>query len=235
MPGERTAGRRSRRPSARAAFSSVCSASMIPGDARARSCDAAAQRELVVRPPPPARPRRPGPRAPRRPRRSAGAPWARSRPVRRAARGLGARTPTARPRSETNGAAAMPSATAVSPLAMPSATASAKQIRETDSISTRPPNSAEALVSRQPAAGEVARRVGERAHDEHVVERRRSGRRRCRSSCFAAGQRDHQEEQREADLDRDRHAQRVLGVAAGPALGDRAREQLFDRAGRSPR
>ena len=44
--------------------------------------------------------------------------------------------------SETNGAAAIPSATAVWPLVMPSATASAKQMRESDSISTRPPNSA---------------------------------------------------------------------------------------------
>ena len=44
--------------------------------------------------------------------------------------------------SDTNGAAAMPSATAVWPLVMPSATASAKHRRETDSISTRPPNRA---------------------------------------------------------------------------------------------
>ncbi len=44
--------------------------------------------------------------------------------------------------SETNGAAAIPSATAVCPLAMPTATASAKQMRETDSISTSPPYSA---------------------------------------------------------------------------------------------
>ena len=42
--------------------------------------------------------------------------------------------------SETNGAAAMPSATAVWPLAMPIATAIAKLMRETDSISTSPPN-----------------------------------------------------------------------------------------------
>ncbi len=35
--------------------------------------------------------------------------------------------------------------------------------------------------------------------------------------------------EREAGLDRDRGAQRVLGVALRSALGDRAREQLFDR------
>ncbi len=41
--------------------------------------------------------------------------------------------------SESSGAAAMPSATAVWPLAMPIATASAKQMREVDSIRTSPP------------------------------------------------------------------------------------------------
>ena len=55
--------------------------------------------------------------------------------------------------SETNGAAAIPSATAVWPLVMPSAAASAKQIRETDSISTRPPYRAKYLCpASQPRA-----------------------------------------------------------------------------------
>ncbi len=41
-------------------------------------------------------------------------------------------------------------------------------------------------------------------------------------------QRDDEEEQREAALQRERDAQRVLGVAVGATLCNRAREQLFD-------
>jgi hypothetical protein len=40
---------------------------------------------------------------------------------------------------------------------------------------------------------------------------------------------DDQEEQREAGLDRDRDAERVVRLPACAAFGDRAREQLFDR------
>ncbi len=63
-----------------------------------------------------------------------GASWAIGIGVRRA-KAAGTTT------SETSGAAAMPSATALWPLAIPTATASAKQRRESDSISTSPPNS----------------------------------------------------------------------------------------------
>ena len=92
-----------------------------------------------------------------------------------------------------------------------------------------PAEQAEALVSGQPAAREVARRVGERADHEHVVERalafehvvhqlvcaapaRRRGRSSAKLAWISIGTRS-----------------RVLRAAARAAFGDRAREQLFDR------
>ena len=93
----------------------------------------------------------------------------------------------------------------------------------------QPAEQREALVPGQPAAREVAGGVGERA------DRRSTSYSACwwsntwLTSSFVKRQRDDQEEQREARLDQHRHAQRVLGVPARAALGDRAREQLFDR------
>ena len=130
-----------------AAFSSVCSASMIPDTHTAK--------------PPPRRsdssswaaasctPSVPGPASAASASSAVIGPSS-SRscstacaPARRAARSRRSRAKAAgTTTSETNGAAAMPSATAVWPLVMPSATAIAKQMRETDSISTSPPNSA---------------------------------------------------------------------------------------------
>ena len=92
----------------------------------------------------------------------------------------------------------------------------------------------EALVPGEPAAGEVAGRVGERADDQHPVERVAAFED-VVDELFVQRQRDDQEHQREARLQQHRRAQRVLLVPARPAPGDRAREQLFDRAGRSPR
>ena len=86
-----------------------------------------------------------------------------------------------------------------------------------------------ALVPGQPAAGEVARRVGQHPDDEDPVqaagpvEDPMLDRR-------AQGQGDDQEHGRKAELDRRRNAQRMALQAAGPAVGDRAREQLLDRA-----
>ena len=92
----------------------------------------------------------------------------------------------------------------------------------------QPAEQPEALVPGQPSPREVARGIGERADDEHdvqvflvfedVVDQ-----------SVVQRQRDDQEDQRECPLDQNRHAHRVLGVAACPAPRDRAREQLFDR------
>ena len=86
----------------------------------------------------------------------------------------------------------------------------------------------EVLVPGQPAAREVAGGVGERAHHEHVVQLAEVVKD-VSDQLIAQGQRGDQEERREAELDGDRRAQGVVGVAARPALGDRPREQLFDR------
>jgi len=79
----------------------------------------------------------------------------------------------------------------------------------------------EVLVTGQPAAREVAGGVGERAHDEHVVEGLVVVEE-VVDDLFPQGQRGQQERQREAGLYQDRHAQGVLGVALRTALGDRA-------------
>jgi hypothetical protein len=87
----------------------------------------------------------------------------------------------------------------------------------------------EALVAGQPAAGEVARPVGDHSDDEDPVQ----GARAIEHAVLdltAQGDRDDQEHAGEADLDRRGHPQRLSGQAAGATVGDRAREQLLDRA-----
>ena len=88
---------------------------------------------------------------------------------------------------------------------------------------------AEPLVPGQPAACEVARRVGEHRDDEDPVERLRAVEQVVLDRP-AQDERDDEEGEREAALDQQRRAQRVVGLeAAGAAVGDRAREQLLDR------
>ena len=88
---------------------------------------------------------------------------------------------------------------------------------------------AEPLVAGQPAAREVARRVGEHRHDEDPVERRRAVEQVVLDRP-PQRQRDDEEREREARLDDQRRAQRVVVLeAARAAVGDRAREQLLDR------
>ncbi len=86
----------------------------------------------------------------------------------------------------------------------------------------------EVLVSRQPAAREVAGGVGDCSDDEHVVEAAEMVEDMV-DELFAQRQRDRQEDERETDLDGDRDAQGMVGLPPRPPLGDRAREELFDR------
>ena len=157
------------------------------------------------------------------PRRAALRAVSRARPLRLRANATGTTT------SETNGAAAMPSATAVCPLAMPSATAIAKQMRDVDSISTSAAEQAEALVSGQPAAREVARRISQRADDEHVVERALAFEHVVHQLARAAPARPPGRSARSSPGSASARASPCCGAAARAAFGDRAREQLFDR------
>ena len=87
----------------------------------------------------------------------------------------------------------------------------------------------EPLVPGEPAAREVARRVGEDGDEEDPVQRRGAVEQPVLDRA-AQRERDDREGEREAALDQQRRAQRVVVlVAAGAALGDRAREQLLDR------
>ena len=87
----------------------------------------------------------------------------------------------------------------------------------------------EVLVAREPPACEVAGGVGQRAHDEHVVERG-IVLEDVVDQHFVEGQREQQEREREAQLDHDRDAHRMPRVPPCRAVGDRAREQLFGGA-----
>ena len=88
---------------------------------------------------------------------------------------------------------------------------------------------AEPLVPGQPAAGEVARRVGQHGHDEDPVERRRALEQVVLDRP-PEHQREHEEAEREPALDQQRRPHGVVGLeAARPPVGDRARQQLLDR------
>ena len=83
-------------------------------------------------------------------------------------------------------------------------------------------------MPREPPAREVAGGVGERAREQHEVQRF------VTIEDFVGqltvqDRGGEQERQSKAGLDRERDAQRVFAVAARATLGDRAREQLFDR------
>ncbi len=93
-----------------------------------------------------------------------------------------------------------------------------------------PAEQGEALVPGQPAAREVARRVGERADDEHEVERFLVVVEDVVDQRVVQRQRDDQEDQRESwPGSASAHASCAATCPLRTALGDRAREQLFDR------
>jgi hypothetical protein len=83
-------------------------------------------------------------------------------------------------------------------------------------------------VPGQPATCEVRRRVGERADDEHPVERARAVEDVALDRALQ-GERHGREQRGKAGLDGHRDPVGMLVVAARAALGDRAREQLLDR------
>ena len=87
----------------------------------------------------------------------------------------------------------------------------------------------EVLVPGQPAAREVAGGVGERADDEHVSRARCSGRRRGRSALLCSASATTRKASAKPAWIAIGTRSGVLGVPACAALGDRAREQLFDR------
>ena len=102
--------------------------------------------------------------------------------------------------SETNGAAAMPSATGVCPLGNADRDGDRKgdargRLHQHEAAVER-----EVLVAGQPAAGEVAGRVGERAGKKHVVERAVVIED-VVDELAVQGQRDRQEGKREPKLD----------------------------------
>ena len=130
--------------------------------------------------------------------------------------------------SETSGAAAMPSATAVWPSAMPMATATGKQDARGGLEQHQPSVEPEALVPRKPATGEVARGVGQDGTHQDPVERVRPVEHAVADPTMKR-QGDGEEGEGERELDEHRRAHRVGGAdAARAAVGDRAGEELLD-------
>ncbi len=116
----------------------------------------------------------------------------------------------------------------------PSATASAKHSARDGLHQHEPAEQGEVFVPRQPAPGEVAGGVGERADDQHVVQRGVAVEQLV-DELFVQRQRDGQEHEREARLDRDRHAQRVLCRVRAPCARRSCARAAVRSAGRSPR
>ena len=123
----------------------------------------------------------------------------------------------------------IPIATADWPLRMLTATSTAKIVRKQDSERISADEEAEALLAGEEAAGEVAGRVEEDRGEEDPVE----GFVALQQAVLdrpAQGQGDDREEEREAELDRRGDPHRLADrLALDHALGDVAREQLFDR------
>ncbi len=127
------------------------------------------------------------------------------------------------------GAAVIPIATAPWPLSTLKATSTAKIVRKHDSERIKRDEEAEFLFAGEEAAGEVARRVEEDRGEEDPVE----GFVALQQAVLdrpAQRQRQHREEQREAELDRRGDPHRLAQrLAFRHPLGDVAAEQLFDR------
>ena len=131
--------------------------------------------------------------------------------------------------SESAGAAVIPIATADWPLSTLIATSTAKTVRKQDSERIRATKRPKRCAPGEEAAGEVAGGVEEDRGEEDPVE----GFVAFEDGVLdrpAQGQRQHREEQREAELDRRGDPHRLVDrFAAGDPLGDVAAEQLFDR------
>ena len=225
-----------------AAFSSVCSESMIPETQPAKPVPRRSESSSWA--PPPARPRSPGPASAASASSavigpasaasaSASALLAGSSRAPRAAPGARVRTPPAR-RSATPAA---PRRCRARPRSGRWRCRPRRRARSTGAKRLHqhePAVQREVLVPREPAAREVARGVGERADDEDVVERLVVVEH-VVDEPFVEHQRDDQEGEREAGLDRDRDAQRVLGPGPAPAARRSCARAAVRSAGRSPR